>query len=152
MKTLMLSTAAALAISTAAYANDQMEENVQMIFETNGIYADASALPDNVLTEIYALESADSNNEGGNTTEIRQILSDAGWTSMEMPDGKVAWYAYDIDIEPNSLRDHVEIKLTEFGYDVEGDDLTDSQVAELFAIVQSTDGEPSRGLIEQIIQ
>lgn len=151
MKTLMLSTAAALALSGAAFADEQFDENVQMILEANSIYADATMLPETVKAEIYALENADSNNEGGNTTEIEQILADAGWHEMEMGESSI-WFAYAVDVPANSLRDHVEIKLTEFGFDVESDTLTDDQVAELFAIVQSTEGEPERGRIEAILQ
>lgn len=149
MRTLMLTTTAALALAgTAATAQSQLTQTVDNFLEANGFVIDADTLPQATIAELNAVR-IDSNAMGGDTQEIENILRDAGYGMMTMGERTVFYRA---DLGANSLRDSVALKLQEFGYDVDTVTLTDEQVAEIYAIVNSTDGEPSRDRIEMVIQ
>ncbi|MDU8944649.1 hypothetical protein [Ovoidimarina sediminis] len=152
MKNLIYTTVATLALATAASADTQLDGAVERALEENGIYADVTALPTDVKSQIVLIEQG--GDADGTRLKIEQLLREAGWTEMEMAEDQNIWYAYaiEIDAEPNSLREHVDLKLTEYGYDLEGVELTDDEVMQLFAIVQSSEEEPSRGAIEKILQ
>lgn len=152
MKNLIYTTVATIALATAASADTQMDAAVERVLDENGIYADVGALPTDVKSQIVLIEQGGDSD--GTRLKIEDVLREAGWTEMELAEDQNIWYAFaiEIDAEPNSLREHVDLKLNEFGYDLTGVELTDAEVMQLFAIVQSTDEEPSRGAIEKIIQ
>ena len=142
MKTLALSTAALLTVATAASANQELRLAVDDILDTNNISVDVESLTDDQVAQIFAI--GNSQEQGAQKLAIESILNEGDYASFRMGNEMMFMPA-------SSIRDGVEIKLTEFGYDVETDTLTDQQVVELYAIVQSTDGEPSRGLIDEIL-
>lgn len=142
MKTLMYTTAAVIALSGAAMADEQLRAAVETEFQEHGFSVDISTLTDEQVAEIYALTTSDNNNVRG---DIAKVLMDDGYARMEMN-------TQTIFVPANSLRSSLEIQLGEWGYDVDASTLTDEQVAALYPIVTGSADDDRRAKIDAILQ
>jgi len=160
MKTLLITTATALTLSTAAFAqddSDQLRMSVAEQLDTLDMNVDVNALDDDQVAEIYAISQGDE--ESGERAKIRSVLEESGYQTMELGEEMIFVQSAAetasgaVPEGGNDLRDQVEIKLGEHGYDnVDTENLTDDQVAKLYAVVQSSDSEGARQKIEEILQ
>ena len=158
MKTFLMTTAAALTLATAGFAqsSDQLRLSVADELDKHNFNVDTAALSDEQVTEIYAIAQGDD--EMGERVKIQSVLEEAGYQTMELGDEMIfvknaaAAAEQAMPEGGNSLRDQVGLKLGEYGFDnVDTAKLTDDQVAKLYAIVQSDD-DAARSKIETILQ
>lgn len=160
MKTLLITTATALTLSTAAFAqddSDQLRMSVAEELDTLDLNVDVATLSDDQVAEIYAISQGDE--ESGERVKIQSVLEDGGYQAMELGNemifvqNAVATAEGAIPEGGNDLRDQVGIKLGEYGFDdVDTENLTDDQVAKLYSVVQSSDSEGARQKIETILE
>jgi hypothetical protein len=160
MKTLLITTATALTLTTAAFAqddSDQLRMSVAEQLDTLDMNVDVEALSDDQIAEIYAISQGDE--ESGERAKIRSVLEGGGYQSMELGNEMIFVQSAAATAEEampegaNELRDQVAIKLGEHGFDdVNAENLTDDQVAKLYAVVQSSDSEGARQKIESILE
>ncbi len=160
MKTLLITTATALTLSTGAFAqddSDQLRMSVADELDTLDLNVDVDSLSDDQVAEIYAISQGDE--ESGERVKIQSILEGGGYQAMELGDemifvqNAVATAEGAMPEGGNDLRDQVEIKLGEYGYDdVDTESLSDDQVAKLYSVVQSSDSEGARQKIETILE
>lgn len=165
MKTLLMSTAAALTLATGAFAqsgDDQLRLAVADQLDGYDINVDVSSLSDEQIAEIYAI--GQSEDDAGERAQVMAVLGDAGYQQMELGEEMIFISNTTAGMEnavenategmtANSLRDQVDIKLGEYGFDdVDAATLTDDQVAKLYTVVQNSDTEGARAKIETILQ
>ena len=163
LRTLIITTAFALVMSTGAMAQDsQVKELLAQTFAEESIEMDTSLLSDELANEIYAL--VQGSDQTAERSLIEQKLRENGFIvmnmeAMEAMEGDATATA-EATAEPmmttmvfegNQLRDEVDIKLTEVGYsDVDTAALTDEQVTELYLVLQNT-GDADRAEIDAIL-
>lgn len=155
MRTLLYTTAATLTLATAAFAqsNEQLQESVALALEEQNINVDLTTVSDDKLAELYALTQA--SDTMGERTRIMSVFEDASYQKMELGEEVIFMpedYAMETEMPGNDLRGLVGIKLSEYGVDADVESLSDDEVAKLFTVVQSSEGDAARARIQSIIQ
>ena len=155
MKRLLITTtAAAIALSTAAFAesDSQLRMSVESELDAHNFNVDVSTLSDEQVAEVYAITQSDD--DSGERIKLMSVLGDAGYQHMELGEEMIfVKLPEDMPMPPaNDLRAEVGLKLDEYGIKADASELSDDQVAKIFAIVQNSDGEAQREKIETIIQ
>jgi hypothetical protein len=159
MKTTILTTAAALALTAPAFAytgvSPSMLSSVENILEESGLDVDLTTLTDEQVVEIYAAgQQPDANQQIG---MIRAALDADNYTMRPVTERRVILTERDVSgLEPageNSVVVSVQNFLDMMNFDVDASLLSDSQIAEIYFIAYGDDeqNETQRDQVETIL-
>lgn len=145
MTRFMLTTAAAAALAAStAFANTQLEEQVDTAFDASGIMVDTAKLNDEQLNELFLITSS-TDDHGEKRNKVRAVMEDAGYASMNVGPNIVF-------VPINSLKAQVQNGVEDYGYEVDVNALNERELAELYIAISSETQDEARAAIESVLQ